>query len=527
MSCCGGCATGAGCQTEIGCTGGACAVPPPPALAFGAPIFIPGAPSFAGPLPGFPAPFMPGLPGLTGLPPRAFKQSKTGCKSCGGKNKPPPSAPTVGAAILGNATCRSAECNVYVSPNFYNYKSKLGRGDRVNVLSASGGWSHVRYANGTQDGWIPTAFLTSPTTPASPGKLGRVRTGQFSFPTPNLADVNRFIDMLQSRLLDQRAIGTPPSSAPAPAPAPAPATAPAPAAPAKPHWPIGMVCISGCTFYQPDDVSQSWPIPAGERVTAWPTDPEGRWKQPGKFFVRLSNGDIGWMDPPQLSDAPTTGQLRRPRTGQLASDQAYSAYENAVRKGHTPKTTSQLYRAYVAANAKEGGRGPMGPMGAIGPSGPRPFIALRPKRPWPGQPQTGAVPDYVLQLYRDWQNAIAAGESGEQLARRWQSYDEAYRSEYGAAPPLTGEPGPPPLGRCRGQRCIILSPDLTQYAYLTPTSTFAMAFSAPDGTAVPIRDPNGGQRSLVYITLRDGSNIEAWVHPDFVEFLPAEAQLPV
>ena len=102
-------------------------------------------------------------------------------------------------------------------------------------------------------------------------------------------------------------VTTPPSQAPIKAarkvkvPGTSTPTPPPPAAPpAAQTWPRTLTCRSGCTFYNPDDTSVRWPIDAGVIVTAWPTDPEGRWTAPGKLFVQLPNGDIGWMDPPEI-----------------------------------------------------------------------------------------------------------------------------------------------------------------------------------------------------------------------------------
>lgn len=118
-------------------------------------------------------------------------------------------------------------------------------------------------------------------------------------------------------------VATPPSSAPAPASAPA----------AEGSWPRSLTCAGGCVFYQPDNLANTWPISAGVTVTAWPTDPQGRWSAPGMLFVQLPNGDIGWMNPGHLEGGAGTGatwqDARRGVINDLSSQVGWARLRNA------------------------------------------------------------------------------------------------------------------------------------------------------------------------------------------------------
>ena len=89
-----------------------------------------------------------------------------------------------------------------------------------------------------------------------------------------------------------------------------------------------MVCNDAdgsCRFYRPDDIRYFWRIPNGTRIAVQAWDPQARWKQPpGSVFATLPNGDIGWMDPSELS--PTTGG---PSTGLVLYPRPY--YRNMQR----------------------------------------------------------------------------------------------------------------------------------------------------------------------------------------------------
>ena len=323
---CAGCASGVGCQSK---TGGACAAPGFSANGtFG--TYLLG-----------------DIPPSTGARPRVAP--RTGCKTCGGKKKTPASLkPRFTGPLVEGRLVRTGQLGDSLGGLSDIVTARLAESKRLLQIA--------RQRIASIDNLVRRGVSLNQRHAYADEHLQRARTYEASSPqaaaelqaaAARIVSATPYISKLGKVRTSERGTGpieTPPSSAPPEVPPAAPAPAPA-------AWPASMVCVGGCVFYNPDDLSVMWDIPAGDRVTAWPTDEEGRathnppadydpsWIGKGKLLVRrLETGDLGWMDPPQLTTGrvlgPTTGQTGpRGPTGPASPPANSAAADKAIRGG--------------------------------------------------------------------------------------------------------------------------------------------------------------------------------------------------